>query len=768
MKERVNYRVSESLLSKTDMIETVFKHLLMGFLGFAAAKAPVREIMLPFGLSFVAGATGYYSPSVAAGVFFGYLFPTVSGNGFRYLAALFAVIAIKFMVAPYKKISENPIFSGGITLLSSGITNVLTLSGTPSDTAAFLCESFLAGAGAYFVSKSIKVLESDFTLLSAEDMASLLITIDIFIIGLERISFYGVSLGKISGILLLLIVSKYGGIVSGAVGGIVLSFSASLSGSYNTPYFAYSLGGLVSGIFAPLGRYAQAAAILGAYIVDQSISGFNDSFVKGFAEVIIGSIAFFFMPKSFGTYFGRLFALGPKIVENSGMKKSMHLRLNMASAALLQISQTTENVSKQLSKINTPNFGEVINNIEKKTCKGCKDKSLCWERKRNITIDAILMMTKSLKGIDEEYTPTVHDLKGRCVRFDKLNTIAIKEYTEYSKCLAAENRIEEVRSVVCNQFAGISDMLLQLANEFDRDDCFNSSMATNIASALKGIDIYTEEAEAKTDKYGRTTVTLKIKRTPDLIINKRQIMKIASIAGELVFDVPTVTRVGDYEYISLFEQTKFKADVGTFSISATENSVCGDAVNCFNDGKGHSIMILSDGMGTGGRAAVDGAMASGLMAQLIKAGFGYDCSINLLNSSMLFKSSDESSATLDIASIDLFNAQLQLYKAGAAPTIIRRNGSCGKAQSASLPIGILENIGFDTAKIRLKSGDIVVLCSDGATADGTDWIMAEVEAFRDGTAQQLAKNICKIAKKRQYEGKPDDITVAVAIINKAS
>ena len=45
----------------------------------------------------------------------------------------------------------------------------------------------------------------------------------------------------------------------------------------------------------------------------------------------------------------------------------------------------------------------------------------------------------------------------------------------------------------------------------------------------------------------------------------------------------------------------------------------------FYDGKGHFIMILSDGMGTGGRAAVDGAMASGLMARLLKAGFGYDC-----------------------------------------------------------------------------------------------------------------------------------------------
>ena len=114
-------------------------------------------------------------------------------------------------------------------------------------------------------------------------------------------------------------------------------------------------------------------------------------------------------------------------------------------------------------------------------------------------------------------------------------------------------------------------------------------------------------------------------------------------------------------------------------------------------------MILSDGMGTGGRAAVDGAMASGLMSRLIKAGFGYDCSLRILNSSMLFKSTDESLATVDIASIDLFTGETKLYKAGAAPTIVRRSGKTGKVQSTSLPAGILREIGFDKAVVKCKN-----------------------------------------------------------------
>ena len=195
--------------------------------------------------------------------------------------------------------------------------------------------------------------------------------------------------------------------------------------------------------------------------------------------------------------------------------------------------------------------------------------------------------------------------------------------------------------------------------------------------------------------------------------------------------------------------------------------MCGDAYKFFFDGRGHFIMILSDGMGTGGRAAVDGAMASGLMCRLIKAGFGYDCSLKILNSSMLFKSTDESLATVDIASIDLYTGQVELYKAGAAPTLIRRSGRTGKAESTSLPAGILREIGFDKATVKCKTGDIVLLMSDGAVCDGTDWIREELENWTDGTADELASRICDGAKRRRSDNHEDDITVMAAIIKKA-
>ena len=178
-------------------------------------------------------------------------------------------------------------------------------------------------------------------------------------------------------------------------------------------------------------------------------------------------------------------------------------------------------------------------------------------------------------------------------------------------------------------------------------------------------------------------------------------------------------------------------------------------------------MVLSDGMGSGGRAAVDGAMASGLMMRLIKAGFSYDSSLSILNSAMLFKSTDESLATVDVAAVDLFSGKLDMLKAGAAPTIVRKSGRCSVAKSTSLPAGILREIGFDKASLKLKKGDILLMMSDGVCSEGSDWICKELDNFKDGSAQSLAENIAYGAKRRRTDNHADDITVVALIIDKA-
>ncbi len=768
MKEVVKISTKIDDFKPKELIMATFSHILVGLCGFFFSRAVVLDKLLPFGISLIAGCSITYTPAAAIGVFIGYFIPAVQNNAFKYLACLFAVLAIKLLLGNYKKLVDNAIFTSFITLISLFLISAVTIKGMGGNIIDVISESLLSAAGTFFVCRSFKLLTKTVVGLSPDELATLLITINIFLLGLNNATLLEISLGRILSVLLILTASKYGGIVSGAISGITVAFTMCLGSLDGTIGVTFAVAGLMSGIFSSLGKYAQVFIVVVFGFIGAVSTGDINQIPQTVIESVLGSILFLILPRDAGIYLGKIFSSYPKISIPTGFKKSVTMRLQLASNALKDVSETVDQVSFQLSKINSPSFSNVINLIEQDACAGCKLRIHCWEKRREDTVNAVLEMTKAVKqGSNTPETAAPMDFKGRCLRVSRVANASYKRYTDYASRIAAENRIDEVRSVVSDQFDGISSMLSDLAKDFEMQERFDNSAAENAASALKNLNIHIDECSGRVDKYGRMTIECKLKKTPELVINKAQVMKAVSIVCERDFDAPTVSEVGGDVYIVLNEHADITVDFGAEQSSANNNSMCGDAYKYFNDGKGHFVMILSDGMGTGGRAAVDGAMASGLMSRLIKAGFGYNCSLKILNSSMLFKSTDESLATVDIASIDLYTGITELYKAGAAPTIVRRSGKTGKAESTSLPAGILRQIGFDTAAIKCKVGDIITLMSDGAVTDGTDWIRAELEAWQDGSAQDLAEHLCACAKRRRTEKREDDITVLCAILNKA-
>ena len=164
-------------------------------------------------------------------------------------------------------------------------------------------------------------------------------------------------------------------------------------------------------------------------------------------------------------------------------------------------------------------------------------------------------------------------------------------------------------------------------------------------------------------------------------------------------------------------------------------------------------------MGSGGGAAVDSTMAAALITRLLESGMSYESALHLVNSALAVKSGEESLATVDGARIDLYTGQMSLFKAGAAPTVVVRDGRGLEIDSNSLPAGILSPIRFERSDISLGLGDFVILLSDGATTQGSGWIarMAEEEKPRD--LNEFCKKIATTARLRRNDGREDDITV---------
>lgn len=743
-------------------------HISAAAVGFIMSRGAVLGNLLPFGISFIAGCSLTYTPAAATGVFLGYFIPAIGSGGFKYIAAAFAVVAVKLLLGGLKRLSSNPIFLSAMAFLASFLTSAVTLSGLNFNFLSVLCESLFSAMGAFFVCRCFNSFKNAAAGLRADELASLSVLIGMALTGINGFTFNGISLGHILGIAVILTAAKYGGILSGSVSGITVSFAMCLSGVSGEIAVVYAFTGLIAGVFSSFGKYVQTAVPLVFSLAGSVMSGSPVLIAQTVIEAALGSALFLAVPRRAGIRFGKLFSAYPRLSAPDGVKRSLSMRLDIAAGALCDVSDTVEQVAAELSKINSPDFGSVITAVEQDACAGCKLRLHCWESKRDDTLKAVLEMTNAVKsGERSPENAAPEEFKGRCLRVARVANAAYKRYSDYASRIAAENRIDEVRGVVSDQFDGISAMLSELSRELEKDDRFDNSAAEKAAAALKNLDIRVEECSSKTDKYGRMTIEMRVKKDPSLIINKLQVMKMVSVVCERDFDIPSVSENGGEIFIVLNEHAALRVDVGVEQKCASDSAMCGDAYKYFFDGRGHFIMILSDGMGTGGRAAVDGAMASGLMCRLIKAGFGYDCSLRILNSSMLFKSTDESLATVDIASIDLFTGRVELYKAGAAPTLVRRSGRTGKAESTSLPAGILREVSFDKAVVRCKENDIVVLMSDGAVSEGTEWIKDEIEGFEGGTAEQLSERICEGAKRRRTDGHEDDITVMTAVIKRA-
>ena len=140
----------------------------------------------------------------------------------------------------------------------------------------------------------------------------------------------------------------------------------------------------------------------------------------------------------------------------------------------------------------------------------------------------------------------------------------------------------------------------------------------------------------------------------------------------------------------------------------------------------------------------------------------YEDNVELLR---IAQSEDESLSTVDLASVDLYNGELTLKKAGAAMTFIRRGGRVITREMPSLPAGILNNIKFSTDTLNLSAGDMVVMVSDGVVTGDEKWLERLIRTWHKGSAQELAQAVVEEAIRRRDQIRDDDITaVAMRVV----
>lgn len=765
MKELTNTNGILSRIKTGELSAAVFSHIISGVIGFISSRAVMPGQLIPFGVSFTAAVPYEYLPSVAIGAFAGYFIPAIGSGGFRYIAALLSVLAIRILLSSYKSVTSSPLFVCLLPSLSLAVT--APVFSKSKSAVSLVAEVLLAALAAGVMRISCRAMTHRRAGFSADELSAFIICIAVWLTGLKGINAGGVYLYRALCVLLILVAAKYGGSAVSLSMGTAAAFCCLLAHGSTTTGMIFVIMGLTEGVFRTYGKWVMAFVCTASSLVGMV---FTENLLSPslLAETAIGCIIFLSMPRRLGAEFGKFLSFYPKVILQSDLKKMVKMKLLDAADALADVKNTVNEVSNRLSLITAPDFSGMVREVENTACAGCKLRIHCWETRRDATSEALsAAITAQKENAAEPHKALPEEFRIRCLKPESFCNTALGIYERYAKRLAAENRTKEVREAVSEQFEGISVMLRDTANEISRAERFDKSAAISAAAALKSIDIFATEAACKIDKFGRMSIKIKAVKQNDTVINKLRIMRAVETSLDRDFSVPGVSENGKDVYITLSEAPSYKATTGVAQITAGGASMCGDSYRFLTDGSGRFFAILSDGMGTGGAAAVDSTLSSALFSRLIKSGINPSSALKIINSSMLFKSTNESTATVDVACIDLFSGRTELYKAGAAPSLVKHGSRVGSAVGKTLPIGILSDVSFDKATIRLRDKDIVLMMSDGATGEGLEWIKRELENCGDATAQSLADNIAAAARRHRSDGREDDITVIAVILEKA-
>lgn len=743
-----------------------------GVIGFLMSNAFLFGSLAPFGVAFTAAAGNDIAYASALGAVFGYLFSLGFIGNMKCIAAILLLAGLRFFMKGRKPLTEHIAYPPLSALVCMGIPTAILLmakDATLYDLLTGCAEIMLTAGAAYFFSRALRLRGSDVTLATRSDLSCLIISAAILVMALSSIKIEGLTLGGMVAVLIVLLSARYGGESAGTVAGVCAGLAVGVAtGDYSQLMVGYSLGGLGAGVFSRTGRLASAMSFLVINAIALVMGGNRATITNGLLESFVAAVIFVAMPAAF---LNRFKVRRPAAVTAEGeiLRQAMTERMERASSALRGIGETTRQVSEKLSKLAGDELDTVYTRVGGKVCGHCGMKTRCWQNNYNDTMNVINDAMSLLKKQGKIYMPDMPEyFMQRCCRPDDFVRELNEQFGEYVSREGVRQKVSKVRSVVTDQFEGMALMMEQMAGEMRQLRSQDALAAARAGEYFRKRGIEPMSTMAFEDDYGRETLEVTI---PSAKAMRIPLEKAASDLCDLLereFDLP-MTDIGDTTAILTFtEKATFSVEYGLRQIAAKGNRLCGDCCEVLGNTMGKAHVILSDGMGSGGEAAVDSAMTVGLIRRLLTAGIDHEAALKMVNSALLIKSGEESLSTVDITSLDLYTGKASFYKAGAAPTFVLKGGRAGYVQSTSLPAGILRGVTFEQSSATLREGDMILVVSDGVVATGVDWLISELENSRDMNAQRIADRVADTAKSRRIDGREDDITVAVVRLQKGT
>lgn len=619
--------------------------------------------------------------------------------------------------------------------------------------------------------------------LTGEEIFCVLLIFGGIIAGTGELRYEMVSLKGTLSKLTILLVAVIGGAGAGAAAGAVMGTIPGLA--YVTgPVMvgAYAFAGLLGGVCKNFGKVGVATGfLLGNIILSVYVNDYGNM-VAVLAENGIATLLFLMVPMFFIEGLKSTLGLETEKTgscQDESYKEIFKERISGWARVFKELSRTFEQVSSTAGQNwEEQNLQKLLNLVSEKVCSSCSFYRTCWEREFYKTYQGLIDLLAQVElfgKVSPDNLP--EEIKRRCSRTKELAITVSCLYETYSLNRYWSHRLLESRQIVSEQLKGISEVVSSLPDELEFE-VEAGDVEINLRRKLKEAGVQVESLSIYRWEGKGIEVSLTQQPCGGGMKCKDIIMPVlARTLGQPFYTPASIctARGGETScHLRFYPDLNYRLSLGAAGIGRNGSIVSGDSYAFFHLKGGRFALALSDGMGSGPRAALESGTTLSLLRHLLESGFGQDVAIKTINSILVLRSPGESFATVDMVVINLFNGQADFVKIGAVSTFFVRGGLVELIKASSLPVGIIEDIEVATIVRTLEPGDLLVMVTDGVldsykgSGDREEWLAGILSDVTDMEPQEVAELFLKLAQTGAggVARAPDDMTVLVARVEK--
>ena len=352
---------------------------------------------------------------------------------------------------------------------------------------------------------------------------------------------------------------------------------------------------------------------------------------------------------------------------------------------------------------------ELRNDIIDKCCKDCENYKFCFLQNLNKKqmIENMLARAIEQNGLMEE--SMLVGLQTYCTKksmlLSEINQLA-RLYLSYEKSMKRE---DESKLLISSELGNVADIFLNFAKIVKNDAKINKNMSKILKEHILNALIDVKETLIFENETGIKSVYV-ISENQNLI--RRELLEIVQ---KVTKNKMKLKQVRHLEFsglgVAVFEPLgKFRLEIAVSSKAKELKN--GDNVVVSKLSETKYFVALADGMGHGESAGRISSMVLSLVRSMFEIGIDDELIVQSVNK-LLVPIGLDNFSTLDACVIDIENEVCNFIKLGASVSVLKHRNTSEIIASASLPIGVVQNIKPTITKKRLMFDDVIFLASDG-------------------------------------------------------